>query len=51
VLSQTPSAWTLEYSRNDTPFLMWRYPDRQSAQADADGRLMELLRAGWTSHW
>ena len=51
VLSEGSSAWTLEYLRNDTSFLVWRYPDRASAQAEADGRLLELLRAGWTSHW
>jgi hypothetical protein len=51
VLSQEASAWTLEYLRNDTPFLAWRYPDRPSAVADADERLKDLLRAGWTSHW
>jgi hypothetical protein len=51
VLSEDASAWTLEYLRNDTPFLAWRYPDRGAAVADADVRLKDLLRAGWTSHW
>jgi hypothetical protein len=51
VLSQGTDVWTLEYLRNDSLFLAWRYSDRESAVADADGRLMELLRAGWTSHW
>jgi hypothetical protein len=49
--SNVDHPWTLEYLRNDTPFLVWRYPDRESAQAEADGRLQELLRAGWNSHW
>jgi hypothetical protein len=51
VLSEAPAAWTLEYLRNDTAFLVWRYPDRASAIAEADGRLQELLRAGWNAHW
>jgi hypothetical protein len=51
VLSGAASAWTLEFLRNDTPFLAWRYPDRDSAVAEADLRLQGLLRAGWTAHW
>jgi hypothetical protein len=51
VLREVGSVWELSFLRNDRPFLMWRYPDRASAAAEADARLRDLLRAGWTSHW
>jgi len=49
--SKSDRPWTLEFLRNDRPFLAWRYNDREEAVAEAGARLQELLRAGWTSHW
>jgi hypothetical protein len=49
--SASAAVWELTFRRNDAPFLMWRYPDRESAIVEADARLQGLLRAGWTSHW
>ncbi len=46
-----PVVWELQYLCNDRPFLAWRYADRAAAEADAEARLADLQRAGWTSHW
>ena len=51
VLRELGSVWELEFVSKDRAFLMWRYPDRASAAAEADVRRRDLLRAGWTSHW
>ena len=51
VLRELGPIWELEFVRNDRVFLMWRYPDRASAATEADARLRDLQRAGWTSHW
>jgi hypothetical protein len=41
----------LRYHLNDRPMLAWRFASREEAAAEADRRLQELLRAGWTLHW
>jgi hypothetical protein len=33
------------------PIYTRRWPTRELALTDADARLKELLRVGWTTHW
>jgi hypothetical protein len=44
-------AWTLTFRFNDRRLLTWRFTTRAAACEDADRRLGELQRAGWTPHW
>jgi hypothetical protein len=43
--------WTLEFRRNDRPLVARDFGSRAAARAEADARLRELQRAGWTVHW
>jgi hypothetical protein len=51
VLQETDDGWQLEYGRNDRQILVWRFATQDEAQREADRRLRELQRAGWTAHW
>jgi hypothetical protein len=44
-------AWELQFVRNGRVLLTRQYETREVASADADGRLRELQRAGWHTHW
>jgi hypothetical protein len=50
-LGEDAGAWRLEFLRNDRRLLTWRFADRPAAEAEADRRLRDLQRAGWTLHW
>lgn len=51
VLQRDGATWRLQFLRNDRLLLTMNYPDRETARADARGRLKDLQRAGWTVHW
>lgn len=41
----------LQFFRNRRLILERRHDSAELARAEADARLRELQRAGWTSHW
>jgi len=51
MLCGSGAGWELTFLRDDRPLVVWKFGDRETAVADADRRLSELLRAGWTDHW
>jgi hypothetical protein len=51
LLTQDGPHWDLALLRNDRPLVVFRFPNRAAAIADADRRLRELQQAGWTMHW
>ena len=51
LLVETGDGWQLQFGRNDRPLVSWRFDTQGEAQCEADKRLRELQRAGWTSHW
>jgi hypothetical protein len=51
LLGGASGAWDLQFLRNDRRLVTWRFDTRDAARAEADARLRELERAGWTSHW
>ena len=51
LLLQTSDGWQLQFGRNDRPLVVWRFETQEEAQGEADKRLRELQRAGWTAHW
>jgi hypothetical protein len=50
-LRQHADGWQLEFLRNERPLVRWKFADLSSARQEADRRLRELQRAGWTLHW
>ena len=51
LLSSTGSGWVIEFRRDDRSLLTWSFEREADARAQADHRLRELQRAGWTTHW
>ncbi|HUL75461.1 MAG TPA: hypothetical protein VLT86_20275 [Vicinamibacterales bacterium] len=51
VLHASPAGWELQFGRNDRPLVVWQFATEAEARREADARLKELQRAGWTSHW
>jgi hypothetical protein len=51
LLRSRGSQWDLRFLRNDRILLTRRHERRESACAEADGRLRDLQRAGWNTHW
>jgi hypothetical protein len=45
------SGWDLRFTRNDRILVTRHYEAHEAACAEADGRLRELQRAGWNTHW
>ena len=41
----------IRYFYDGEPVLSQQWPTRQLALTDAAGRLRDLQRAGWTTHW
>ena len=41
----------LQYFHDGRLIVATRAPSREAAVTDADARLRELQRAGWTTHW
>jgi hypothetical protein len=50
-LVDSGAGWQLTFLRDDKAMVVWAFPDRAAAVADADRRLSDLLRAGWNVHW
>ena len=50
-IARAHPGWTLQIFRNDRCLLTWRYETRALARDEADRRLRDLQRAGWTAHW
>ena len=51
LLQETGDGWQLQFGRNDRPLVVWQFDTQDEAQREADRRLRELQRAGWTAHW
>ena len=51
LLSSIGGDWIIEFRRDDRPLLTWTFPTEADARAQADLRLRDLQRAGWTTHW
>lgn len=51
LLRETPKGWRLQFGRNDRPLVVWEFPTEGEARREAERKLKELERAGWTSHW
>ena len=51
VLRPDGTGWELQFLRNNRVLLRRRYPTRELAHAEAAGRLRDLQRAGWNTHW
>jgi len=51
IVRQLSDGWELTFVRNDKPMLSSIFGTRSKAVSDADRRLRELQRAGWTVHW
>jgi hypothetical protein len=41
----------LQYFQDGRLIVATRWPSRAAALADADAKLRDLQRAGWTTHW
>ncbi len=50
-LREMSGGWTLQFARNDRPLIVWEFPTEPEARCEAERKLKELERAGWTSHW
>jgi hypothetical protein len=50
-LRQSADGWELTFALNDRRLMTSVFASRVLAEADADTRRMELVRAGWTLHW
>ncbi len=50
-LRKTAAGWRLEFLRNDRPMVVLPFEHEADARREADRRLRELQRAGWTVHW
>lgn len=50
-LRQTEAAWELTFVLNDRRLMTTTFETRALAEADADVRRTDLVRAGWTMHW
>ena len=51
VLRRTGTAWHLTFLYDDGELVTWRFDRKKRAEAEAERRLAELLRAGWNVHW
>ena len=51
LLQGTGDGWQLQFGRNDRPLVALRFDTQEEAQREADKRLRDLQRAGWTAHW
>lgn len=51
VLRRAGSMWELRFVRNDRLLVARRFVNQRLARAEAAGRLRDLERAGWVSHW
>jgi hypothetical protein len=51
LLDRAVSCWDLTFLHDDHALMTWTFTDRESAVAEADRRLAELIRAGWNVHW
>jgi hypothetical protein len=51
MLRDTAAGWELVFLHDDRMLVTWMFANREPAIADADRRLSELVRAGWTCHW
>jgi len=51
LLESAPGQFELQYLQDGRLVVATRWPSRDAAIADANGRLNDLLRAGWASHW
>jgi hypothetical protein len=51
LLRESPPGWQLQYERNDRPLVTFQFETEREARREADRRLRELQRTGWTSHW
>lgn len=50
-LRQTDAGWELTFALNDRCLVATTFSIRSLAEADAESRRQELVRAGWTPHW
>ena len=50
-LRQTDAGWELTFALNDRRLMTSSFDTRVLAEADADARRKDLIRAGWTMHW
>jgi hypothetical protein len=46
-----PASVVLTCCYDGEPIYTRRWPTRELARTDAEARLKELLRVGWTAHW
>ena len=51
ILRRARGGWELTFARNAKPLVSSVFDTRAKAVSDADRRLRELQRAGWTVHW
>lgn len=51
VLRPRGAQWELQFFRNNRLMFGWRRAKREAACLEADVKLHELQRAGWTTHW
>jgi len=50
-VSDGPEAVVVHFFVDGEPIVTRRFPTRALATEDADHRLRDLQRAGWTTHW
>ena len=51
IVAESAGGWTLQFVLNDRLIVSWPFPTRDDAAREADGRLRELQRVGWNTHW
>jgi hypothetical protein len=51
VVTGVAGQWTLQFHLNDRLIVSWPFATREEATQEADGRLRDLQRAGWNTHW
>lgn len=51
LLQEAADGWQLQFGRNDRVLVVLRFETLDEAQREADKRLRDLQRAGWTEHW
>ena len=51
IIADSAGRWTLKFVLNDRLIVSWPFPTRDDAAREADGRLRELQRVGWNTHW